>query len=504
MIQDIASTVTADPDAPRSAIRTPFDDSLLAEVPLTGPDALERAFSTARAAQGQWQQTPPRARARILERFAGILLGHRDEMLDVIQLETGKNRASAMEEFGDTVLWAHDAARMGPAALHEQRRPGAFPALTRTMERHVPKGVVGIISPWNYPLALPIGDALPALMAGNAVVCKPDSQTPLTAGLAVDLLRRAGLPADLMQLVVGPGAELGPAIVGHCDFLMFTGSTATGRVLARQCADRLVGFSAELGGKNPLLVLSDADLSRAVPGAVNACFSNSGQLCISVERIYIHQDLWDAFVPAFVERAGAMRLAAGTGWDADMGSLAGTDQLRKVADVVDDARTKGAAVLTGGAPRPDLGPYFYEPTVLTGVTPQMDAYAEETFGPVVSLYRVASDQQAVDRANDTRYGLNASVWSRRRGTWAARRIHAGTVNINEGYAAAWASHAAPMGGVRESGLGRRHGRDGILKYTDAQTIASQHLVPVSGPASMSHERWGALLTTGVRLLRRIR
>ncbi len=501
---DLSELVTADPGAERLRVRSPFDDSLLAELPRTGPGALDRAFAAASAAQRNWAHTPARDRAAILQRFSGLLLDRRDEVLDVIGLESGKNRASAMEEFADTVLWAHHVARHGPSVLRDRRRRGALPVLTRTLERHLPLGVVGIISPWNYPLALPIGDALPALMAGDGVVLKPDTQTPLSAALGLRLLREAGLPADLMQMVVGPGEDLGPGLVAQADFLMFTGSTATGRRLAGQCAERLIGFSAELGGKNPLLVLADADVERAAAGAVNACFSNSGQLCIGIERIYVHRRLWDAFVAAFVPRVRGLRLAAGTGWQADMGSLAGPHQLDAVSRAVQDACLKGATVLAGGRPRPDLGPYFFEPTVLADVTAEMRVHHAETFGPVVSLYRVGSDEEAVRAANDTDYGLSASVWSRRRGDWAARRLNAGTVNINEGYAAAWASHDSPMGGMKLSGVGRRHGAEGILKYTEAQTIAAQRLVPLSGPESMSHQQWAELLTTGARLLRRIR
>jgi len=488
-------------------VRSPFDGRLLATLPLSTPADTTGALATARAAQPGWAARPVRERVAIVDRFGALLLARRDEMLDWIQLESGKNRASALEEFADTVLWARYVARHAPGALRERRRAGAFPVLTRTVERHVPKGVVAIIAPWNYPLTLPIGDALPALAAGNAVVLKPDSQTPGTSLFALSLLREAGLPDDVLQIVVGSGRDLGPVLTGRggADFLMFTGSSATGRTLARQCADRLIGFSAELGGKNPLLVLADADVDRAAAGAVNAAFSNSGQLCISVERAYVHTDIWDRFVPAFVERTRALHLAAGTTWDADMGSLASAAQLQKVTDHVEDARAKGATILVGGRPREDLGPYFYEPTILTDVTDDMDLYAGETFGPVISLSRVSSDEEAVAAANASEYGLNASVWSRSAGhaREVARRLRCGTVNINEGFAAAWASHDAPMGGMGISGLGRRHGPGGILKYTEAQTIAAQRVLPMAGPAWLSHEQWGTALTTGIRALRRL-
>lgn len=468
------------------------------------PDDVREAFRRAAATQPAWAALPVRTRAAIVDRFSRLLLARRDEALDLIQHETGKNRASAMEEFTDTVLYAHHVARTAPALLRERRRQGAFPVLTHTVERRVPKGVVGIITPWNYPLTLPASDSVPALVAGNTVVLKPDSLTPRSAEFTLSLLREAGLPDGVMQIVHGPGSQLGEVIVENSGFVMFTGSTRVGRILAEQCARRLVGFSAELGGKNPLLVLEDADVSRAAAGAVNAAFSNSGQLCVSVERIYVHSALWDEFVPEFVDRVKAMSLGAGTDWEADMGSLVSEAQLRTVADHVDDARSKGASVLAGGTARPDLGPLLYEPTVLTDVDPSMTVYAEETFGPVVSLYRVDSDAKAVLAANASDYGLNASVWSRRRGPVIARRLAAGTVNINEGYAATWASYGAPMGGMKASGMGRRHGAEGILKYTEAQTIATQRLIPTSGPVSLSHHQWANLLTTSAHVLRILR
>ncbi|GAA1366015.1 succinic semialdehyde dehydrogenase [Arthrobacter rhombi] len=485
-----------------ATIRSPFDDAVVGRLPLSSDEDVEQAFRSARAAQRDWAARPLAERVAVFRRFAELVIDERSALLDVIQHETGKARLSAFEEVADVSRWASHAAHAGPGYLRERRRPGVFPVLTRTHERFVPRGVIGTITPWNYPFTLPAGDAVPALLAGNAVVLKPDSQTPHTALFALELLRRAGLPADLMQIVLGPGSRIGPAMIERADFMMFTGSTATGKTVAEGCASQLIGFSAELGGKNPMLVLADADVQRAAAGAVNACFSNSGQLCISIERIYVHGDVWDAFVPAFLERVRAMRLAPGLGWDADMGSLIGPDQLEKVSDHIRDAVDHGAKVLAGGNARPELGPYFHEPTVLADVRRGMAVAREETFGPVVSLYPVDSDEEAIAAANDTEYGLNASVWSRGRGAAVARRLQAGTVNINEGYAAAWASHASPMGGMKASGMGRRHGAEGFQKFTEPQTIAAQRLLPVGGPPGMGHERWSQALSAGVRILNR--
>ena len=264
--------------------------------------------------------------------------------------------------------------------------------------------------------------------------------------------------------------------------MMFTGSTATGRKVAAQCGERLKDCSMELGGKNALLVLPDAPLWRAVPGAVQGITSNSGQLCISIERVYVHDAVYDAFVPRLAEALRAVRLGSSLTFADDMGSLASAEQLAKVAAHVDDAVGKGAEVLAGGRARPDLGPYFYEPTLLAGVTEDMELCRAETFGPVAAVYRCSSVDEMVARANDSEYGLNASVWTRdvRAGREIAARIQTGTVNVNEAYAATWAS-AAPMGGWKQSGLERRHGRHGILKYTDPQTVAAQHLLNIGTP-----------------------
>jgi len=283
---------------------------------------------------------------------------------------------------------------------------------------------------------------------------------------------------------------------------MFTGSTAVGRKLAAQAGERLIGFSAELGGKNPLIVCADADVERAAQGAVTAYFSNAGQLCISVERIYVHEAVADAFTARFVELTQAMRL--GQAWTDDMGALISTDQLDRVSSLVDAAVTAGARPLTGGRALPDLGPTYYAPTVLADVPADAELHDDEVFGPVVYLETVASHDEAVARANDSAYGLNASVWgSVGTAREVASTLHSGTVNINEGFAAAWASVDAPMGGWKASGVGRRHADDGLLKYTEPRTVAVQRLLPLRGPAGMSAESYATTLTSVLKAGKRI-
>lgn len=504
MLDRLAAQPPLGAGAERIPCIAPFDGADLGSVPAASPADVGLAFERARAAQPAWAARPLALRIRAIRRFHSLVRSHTDELLDLVQLETGKSRLSALEEVLDVLRCAHYYAATARSHLRPRRRSGAMPVLTATVERHVPKGVVGLITPWNYPLTLVATDAVPALLAGDAVVAKPDSKTPYTALRVAELLHAAGVPEAAFQVLPGRGAEVGPALVDGADFLMFTGSTATGRAVAARAAGRLIGCSAELGGKNPLLVLDDADPERAAAGAVQACFANSGQLCVSIERIVAEDAVYDAFAAAFVRRVHAMRLAPGYGWEPDMGSMIDERQVGVAEAHVRDAVAKGARVLAGGRRRPDLGPFFFEPTVLEGVTPDAELAAKETFGPVVSLYRARGDEDAIARANASAYGLNASVWGRPRHARAvARRLAWGTVNVNEGYGAAWASYGAPMGGMRDSGLGRRHGAEGILKYTEPQTIATQRLLPIRPRPRQTNAAYAAFMRRAIGLLDRI-
>ncbi|MFI0208093.1 succinic semialdehyde dehydrogenase [Streptomyces diastaticus] len=490
----------------RTANHAPFTGEKLADLPESTPEEVADAFARARAAQEAWAATPLARRAAVLLRFHDLVLARQAEVLDLIQVETGKARLHAHEEVQAVALAARHYGRKAPSYLRPKRHTGAVPVLTKITELRQPRGVVGQIVPWNYPFELSVGDALPAFVAGNAVVMKPDTETALTALWGRDLLVEAGLPAEVFQVVLGEGQVVGTEVVRHADYVSFTGSTTTGKIVAQRAAARLIGCSLELGGKNAMLVLEDADIEKAAAGAVRACFSSAGQLCISIERLLVHESVADAFLERFTALTKAMRLGNSLAYGADMGSLAGERQFEAVRTHVEEAVAKGAKVLAGGQPRPDIGPYFFEPTILDGVEEAMAVCKDETFGPVVSVYRFRDEEEAITRANATSFGLNSSVWTKdgRRGRALAARLRTGTVNVNEAYASAYGSVQAPMGGMKESGIGRRHGSEGILKYTEPQTVAHQRLLPMAPSFGMDDATYAAFMTRSLRAMKAFR
>jgi succinate-semialdehyde dehydrogenase/glutarate-semialdehyde dehydrogenase len=451
----------------------PFTGEVLHELPVSSAADVVDAAATARAAQQAWRAAGPGHRRRVLLRAHDLLLERREALMDTLQSETGKTRGQAFEEIFSgasvTRYYAVSAAR----TLATRGRRGGIPLVVRTRVSYRAKGLVGVITPWNYPLSLSLMDVVPALAAGNAVVQKADDQGALSILASRRAFLDAGVPAALWAVVAGDGTEVGDAVVDAVDHVCFTGSTATGTKVGLRATARLVGASLELGGKNPLLVLDDVDPAGAAANAVYSCFSSMGQLCVSIERIYVQRAVADAFTAAFVDRVRRLRQGGALDFSSDVGSLTSACQLERVTAHVDDAVAKGARVLAGGRPRPDLGPFFYEPTVLADVTDDMLCATAETFGPVVAIHVVQSEDEAVAAANASEFGLNASVFSGslRRARRVADRLDAGSVNINEGYRATFSSIDAPMGGMKQSGLGRRNGPEGLLRFVEARTVS---------------------------------
>ena len=486
-------------------VRSPLNDAPLAHIPQSTPDDVAEAFARARKAQQAWSRVSVDERAAMLLRLHDVVLDRRSEITDLVVWENGKARKHAFDEALHVALTARYYGRTAHRHLDTRRSPGVFPILTRVEVNRVPKGVVGIISPWNYPFNLALIDGLAAIVAGNAVVAKPDAQTMLSALLGRELLEEAGLPEDLWQVVAGPGPEIGGAIIerGRLRLLhRLHRHRPRRREGVRRPARRLLPRARR---QEPLLVLRDADLEKAAEGAVRASFSSSGQLCVSMERLFVADQVYDRFVERFVARTQAMTLGATLDWGNDMGTLISQAQLDTVVAHVDDAVAKGARVLTGGNHRPDLGPYFFEPTILEGVTPDMTCFGKETFGPVVSLYRFHDEADAIARANDGLYGLNASIYSQdgARARFIARHIKCGTVNINEGFAATFGSIDSPMGGMRESGTGRRQGAEGVLRFTETQSVGTQRVLRIAPQLGMSDETYAKVMTANLHLLKKI-
>lgn len=447
---------------------------VIAELPIDGAGAVGEAVARARAAQPAWAALPVRERAKVLKRARREMVRDRAAILDLLDRETGKPRVDTVGELFGTCMEIGYLARRAARFL-APRRVSARPLFgKRALVQYKPRGVVGIISPWNAPLNLAFTDLVPALLAGNAVVVKPSEVTPLAVKRAVEAMNRV-LPAGVLQVVIGAG-ETGAALVDHVDMICVTGSPGTGRKVMERASRRLIPVLLELGGKDPMIVLRDADLERAANAAAWGGCMMTGQVCMSVERVYVEESVAEDFTARVVEKLRALRVGPnGRDADIDLGPFTSDRQIEIVERHLADARARGATVLTGGQRHGDGPGVFFEPTVLTGVDHSMLVMREETFGPVVPIMKVRDADEALALANQSAYGLNASIWTRdiARGMALAKQIESGSVCVNECLLSAGCPDL-PFGGVKQSGIGWRHGgAEGIRQFCVAQSILAE-------------------------------
>jgi acyl-CoA reductase-like NAD-dependent aldehyde dehydrogenase len=455
------------------AVENPATGEIVATVADLGGEAIAEMAARGRAAQPAWEAFGFEGRARVLLRAQKWLMDNAEQVVSTIVSETGKTYEDAtFAEIsyggGAFGFWAKQA----PNYLADERVKSSQVLVKgkKLILRFRPLGLIGVIGPWNYPLTNSFGDCIPALAAGNSVILKPSEITPLTSLLLSEALLECGLPENVLQIATGRG-ETGAALIEHVDMIMFTGSTRTGRKVAEAAARRLIPASLELGGKDPMIVLSDADLERAANFATYYSMQNAGQTCISIERVYVQEPVYDQFVEKVSEKVRALRVGKPDGYGSvEVGAITFPPQLDTIKEHVADAIQKGARVLTGGQEVPGPG-RFFEPTVLVDVDHTMKIMTEETFGPTLPIMKVRDAEEAVRLANDTPYGLASSVFTRdtERGEEIARRIEAGATTVND----AMINYAAlelPMGGAKASGLGSRHGAGGIRKYCSQQAI----------------------------------
>jgi acyl-CoA reductase-like NAD-dependent aldehyde dehydrogenase len=462
-------------------VENPATGEFVASVPRIAPADVAALVARARAAQPAWEALGFDGRGEILRRAQKWVVENSDRIARTIVSETGKTYDDALiAEIGYVASAFGFWAKHAPRFLGDEKVRASSPFLVgrRLVVRYRPLGVIGVIGPWNYPLTNSFGDCIPALAAGNSAVLKPSQSTPLTSLLMAEGLRESGLPEDVYLVAAGDGAA-GEALIDEVDMIMFTGSTATGKRVLERAARTLTPVSLELGGKDPMIVLADADVERAANSAVYASMQNGGQTCVSIERVYVEAPIYDDFVDRVARKVSALRQGVPDGpGSVDVGAMTFAPQLDVVSRHVEEARAAGARVLVGGRASHQQGGRFYAPTVLADVDHSMSCMTEETFGPTVAIMRVSDADEAVRLANDSPYGLAASVFGKdvARAEQVARRIEAGAACINDAQLNYFALEL-PMGGWKESGMGSRHGAPGIRKYCRQQSLLITRLAP---------------------------
>jgi aldehyde dehydrogenase (NAD+)/succinate-semialdehyde dehydrogenase/glutarate-semialdehyde dehydrogenase len=466
----IHTPFTEVPTREQILVRNPVTDEVFGHIEPMTAEQVQAAIARVRAAQPAWAARSVKERGALLLKWADLLWENQTTAIQHIRDATGKFEFGAWAEVGVIDSITNYYVHHAPRWLAPQTRRSMLPLKHQARVYYKPWGVAGFITPWNYPLLNAIQDMIPALLAGNTVVLKPSEVTPYVASYAVDLMHQVGIPQEVVQIVNG-AASTGSALVDAVDYIAFTGSTATGRKIAARAAERLIGCSLELGGKDPLIVLADADLDLAATGTLAGALENAGQVCISTERVYVEAPIYDAFVAKITEYAKQVVVSPAAGMEIHMGSLTNDREVERAEAHIADAVAKGAKVVFGGKRRPDLGPRFFEPTILTGVDHSMKVMTEETFGPLVPIMKVRDAEEAIRLANDNEYGLSAAIFTAdlRRGEQLATRIDSGDVNINT---TQWTfgTPTLPMGGVKNSGMGRRNGPEGLMRFVRPQSV----------------------------------
>jgi acyl-CoA reductase-like NAD-dependent aldehyde dehydrogenase len=460
--------------AKQFAVENPATGEVIAHCPDLGAEELGAMARRGREVQPAWEALGFEGRGRILRRMQKWLFDHQEEVIAVVRSETGKTYEDALMtdfSYGASAFgfWAENAEEY--LADEKVKSSNVMVKGKKLVLRYRPLGLVGVIGPWNYPITNSFGDCIPALAAGNSVILKPSEVTPLTSLKLAEGMRECCIPDGVFLVATGTGAT-GAALVDVVDMIMFTGSTATGKKVMTRAAETLTAVSLELGGKDPMIVLSDADVERAANTALYYGMLNGGQTCISVERVYVEEPVYDAFVAKVTEKARALRqgFEPGPGTN-DVGAMTFPPQVDIVERHVEDAKAKGARVLVGGSRGSHASGNWYEPTILVDVDHSMECMTEETFGPTLPIMKVRDEEEAIRLANDSPYGLAASVFGKdtKHAESVARRIEAGAVCVNDAIIN-YTALELPMGGAKASGLGSRHGAGGIRKYCQQQAI----------------------------------